>query len=92
MSTIPFDTLKLARDLRDKAHFTQEQAEGVTNALAEAFQDNVATKDDIRDLRSDIRDLEQRLIIRLGGMLVIAVGIILAAIRYLPPAPLPPHG
>jgi hypothetical protein len=28
--------------------------------------------------------LEQRLIIRLGRMLVIAVGILLAAIRYLP--------
>ena len=28
--------------------------------------------------------LEQRLTIRLGGMFVVAVGLILAAIRYLP--------
>jgi hypothetical protein len=35
-----------------------------------------------------LRDLEQRLTIRLGGLLVVAVGVILAAMRYLPA---PPH-
>jgi hypothetical protein len=39
------------------------------------------------DLKNDIVQLEQRLTIRLGGMLVIAVGILLAAIRYLPSHP-----
>jgi hypothetical protein len=39
-------------------------------------------------LRQDMLLLEQRLTIRLGGMLVVAVGVILAAIRYLPA---PPH-
>ena len=29
-------------------------------------------------------ELEQRLTIRLGGMLVVATGVLLAAIRYLP--------
>jgi hypothetical protein len=37
----PFDTLKLSRQLRERAHFDQEQAEGV--ALA-AFQRLAARK------------------------------------------------
>jgi hypothetical protein len=31
-----------------------------------------------------LRDLELRLTIRVGGMLVVAVGVILAALRYFP--------
>jgi len=74
MSVIPFDTLKLARDLRDLAHFTQEQAEGAAAALADAFQDQVATKADIERLESKIESAKQELIIKIGGMLVVAVG------------------
>src|SRR3954468_17035004 len=66
MAAIPFDTLKLARSLRDKAKFPPEQAEGVADALSEAFQDEIATK-------TDLRELELRLTIKIGGMLVIAV-------------------
>ena len=54
MSTVPFDTLKLTRTLREKAHFTQEQAEGVTEALSEAFEERIATKQDISDLKHSI--------------------------------------
>jgi hypothetical protein len=36
-------------------------------------------------IKADIVQLEQRMTIRLGGMLVIIAGILLAAIRYLPP-------
>lgn len=74
MSAIPFDTLKLARTLRDKAKFQSEQAEGVADALAEAFQDEMATK-------TDLRELELRLTIKIGGMLVIAVGVLTALLK-----------
>ncbi len=77
MTVVPFDTLKLARQLRDKAGFTPEHAEAAAEALAEAVGGaEIATK-------VDLRDLEQRLTIKCGGMLVIAVGI-LAALRYFP--------
>jgi hypothetical protein len=77
MAAVPFDTLKLARKLQ-QASFTPEQAAGAAEALAEAMSGaELATK-------ADLRDLEQRLTIRLGGMLVVAVGVLLAAIRYLP--------
>ncbi|WP_034992569.1 hypothetical protein [Beijerinckia mobilis] len=77
MSAVPFDTLKLARALRESASFTTEQAEGISNALAEAFQDRVATKD-------DLILLEQRLTIKIGGMLVITVGVLAALIKLIP--------
>jgi hypothetical protein len=35
-------------------------------------------------IKRDLVELERRLTIRVGGMLVVAVGIILTAIRYLP--------
>jgi hypothetical protein len=44
-------------------------------------------KSDIAAVRAEIELLRRDLTIRLGGMMVVAVGIILAAIRYLPPHP-----
>jgi hypothetical protein len=37
MSAVAFDTLKLARKLRDSAHMPQEQAEGIADALTIAL-------------------------------------------------------
>ena len=119
MSAAPFDTLKLARALRDKAGFTQEHAEATADALAEIVVGQVATKQDIADLQAELhsemadvrteiaalrtelhaeiaavraeiaglraemvagfRDVEQRMTIRFGGMLVVVTGVLLAA-------------
>jgi hypothetical protein len=76
MTAMPFDTLKLARSLRDKAHFAPEQAEGVADALSEAFQAEIAT-------RTDLRELEQRLTIKIGSMFVVAIGILTALLKLL---------
>jgi hypothetical protein len=77
VTAVPFDTLKLARKL-EGAGFPAKQAGDTAEALAEAMAGaELATK-------ADLRDLEQRLTIRLGGMLVVATGVLLAAIRYLP--------
>src|SRR5471032_117043 len=48
MTAVPFDTLKLARALRDKAHFSPEQAEGAADAIAEAVQTDLVTKPELR--------------------------------------------
>ncbi len=66
MSAVAFDTLKLARKLRDTAHMSAEQAEGIADALAEAMSGaELATKRDLadvqRDLKSDIEQVELRL-------------------------------
>ncbi len=47
-----FDTLRLARTLRDKAHFSSEQAEGMADALSEAMQGGLATKVDLSSVQN----------------------------------------
>jgi predicted nucleic acid-binding Zn-ribbon protein len=104
----PFDTLKLARALRDRAGFSQKHAEAAADALAQAVTEQVSTRQEIDDIRSVIealrietkaksaalraeiaalrndrmaglRDVEQRMTIRLGGMPALVTGSLLAA-------------
>ena len=100
MAAVPFDTLKLARRL-EAAGFPGKQAGDTAEALAEAMSGaELATKSDLAALKAELmaefalgrREMEilrRDLTIRPGGMMVVAVGILLAAIRYLPPAPHP---
>jgi tetrahydromethanopterin S-methyltransferase subunit F len=90
MSVVPFDTLKLARSLRERGSMSAEQAEGITVALAEAFVDEIATKQDVRLVQLEVRDLEARMqllirdqTIKLGGMLVVAVGAVATLTKFL---------
>lgn len=76
MTAIPFDTLKLARKL-EAAGFPAKQAGDTAEALAEAMGEEVAT-------RNDLMLLEQRLKIWFGTAMIVAVGVLLTAIRYLP--------
>src|ERR1700730_14484000 len=50
MNALLFDTLRLSRTLRDKGHFTSEQAEALAEALGEASHGDLATKADLADL------------------------------------------
>jgi Protein of unknown function (DUF1640). len=54
MGAILFDTLRLSRTLRDKGHFTPEQAEALAEALGEAAQNDLATKADLAALKADM--------------------------------------
>src|ERR1700757_1020788 len=54
MSALLFDTLRLSRTLRDKGHFTPEQAETLAEALGEAAHEDLATKADIAGLKADV--------------------------------------
>jgi hypothetical protein len=102
MNAVPFDTLKMAQHL-ESAGFSGQQAAGAAEALAEALVGaDLATKGDLNNLgnglRGDIAALEARMIgaiellrrdltIKFGGMTIVAVGILLAAIRYFPTHP-----
>lgn len=55
MTAAVIDTLALARKLRDKAHFTPEQAEGVAEAINEMLTEQVATKADLRDETAPVK-------------------------------------
>ncbi|TXN63246.1 DUF1640 domain-containing protein [Methylobacterium sp. WL6] len=54
MNVIAFDTLKFARKLRENAHLTPEQAEGMADAMSEVFASGIPTKTDVADVRHDI--------------------------------------
>ncbi len=84
MTAITFDTLKFVHRLRESG-IPETQAE----AIAEAFKDasggaELATKADITRLETAVLLLEQRMTIKLGGLIVVATGLMLAAICYLP--------
>ena len=84
--SVVFDTLAYAKKLRG-AGFTEQQAEVQAEALAQIIDERLATKQDIQELRRDIIEMEQRLTykltIRLGTMLVAAVGVVAALVKIL---------
>ena len=97
MTAAPFDTLELAQKL-ERVGFSRQQAEGAAGALADAFgQQDLATKQDIRDLdhkielvrreidvlRSEMEVLRRDLTIRLGSMLAAAVVVMGVLVRLL---------
>jgi len=85
MTALTFDTLKFARRLKEAGmdpRLAEEQAEALAEAL-EANLENLATKADIADLRKDMQLMEQRLIIKLGSMMVGAVGVVAALAKLL---------
>jgi predicted phage-related endonuclease len=97
MSTaLAFDTLQYAKRLK-QAGFTEEQAEVQAEGLSELIHDHLATKQDIKELEKEIKNVEERLtnkindmgykiIIKLGGMMiagVVTLGAFLALIKFL---------
>lgn len=90
MSAVRFDTLKLA-DRLQAGGFTPDQARAAASAFADVASGfDLATKADVAALsaatKRDLVDLEQRLIIRLGGLAVVLTGLALAVMHYIPPA------
>ncbi len=55
MPAVLFDTLRLSRTLREKGHFTAEQAETLAEAFGEAAHEDLATKADVAALRSELK-------------------------------------
>jgi hypothetical protein len=70
----PFDTLKLARRI-EAAGFPPQQAGDMAEAIAEAVS-QLATKADLELLKRDMT-------IRLGSMMIVAVGVILAGFKFI---------
>ncbi|GKT09962.1 CCDC90 family protein [Desulforhabdus sp. TSK] len=78
MALLTFDTLKFLKKLR-KSGFNEDQAEALSKALKEAQQasiEDLATK-------SDSRELELRLTIKLGTMMAGSIAIVAALVKLL---------
>jgi hypothetical protein len=78
MSTLVFDTLQYAKRLK-QAGFTEEQAEVQAEALKELVDEKLVTK-------QDIKVLEYKLTLKLGGIIVTCtavLGAFLALIKFM---------
>ncbi|PZN81570.1 MAG: DUF1640 domain-containing protein [Candidatus Methylumidiphilus alinenensis] len=82
MSVIAFDTLKYAKRLKDSG-VPDKQAEAEAEALAEVLEVNLKDLATKEDLRRDLRELEQRMIIKLGGMMMAAIAIVATLVKLL---------
>ena len=92
----PFDTLRLARRL-EAAGFAPQQAGDMAEAIAEALSQlttkadlaalAAATKADLAalraELKADMEILKRDMTIRLGSMMIVAVGVILAGFKLI---------
>ena len=94
MTAITFDTHKFVRRLQS-AGFQANQAEAMADAFREAQQEgDFATRSDIDGLKREIErleirmengfeTLEQRMTIKLGGLMVVAVGAVATLMKMI---------
>ena len=90
MGTIVFDTHAFEKDLAE-AGMPEKQAEVLARSQATLIDEKLATKQDLKELearlRRDMKELELRLkhdlTIRLGSMMVVAIGVVAALVKLL---------
>ena len=74
-SSTGFDTFAYGKKLRATG-FNEQQTEALEEAQAELVDERLATK-------HDLRKIEYRLTIRLGTLLIVAIGIIATLVKTL---------
>lgn len=77
MTTMTIDTLLFVETLQRKG-FSKDQAEGLVDAVHQANPERIVTNE---GLDQRLRELELRMTIRLGAMMM-ALGGILIAVRF----------
>ena len=77
MTTTTFDTLGYFEKLK-AAGVPEEQAKVQANAMRDVIEDKLVTK---AELASQLKDLEYRLTIRLGGMMAASIAIVAALVK-----------
>jgi hypothetical protein len=90
MTTPTFDTLRIAQALKD-AGFDDSQAQAIVSAIRLSLGENVATKADIGDVRTEIAGVrteiaasEARLVKWFAGLLIgTALGSVTAAVALI---------
>ena len=85
-NAIAFDALAYAKKLKSVG-FTEEQAEVQAETLASIIDERLATKQDILDMRRDMKETELRLkhdlTLRLGAMMAASIAIVAALVKLL---------
>ena len=80
-----FDTLKFSKRLQ-KAGFTKEQSDTLAEEQAEIIENKLATKFDLglleNNLRKEIKEMELRLIIRLGTIVTVGIATVAVLVKF----------
>ena len=90
MTTIVFDTHAFVKELAE-AGMPEKQAEVLARSQATLIDEKLATKQGLKELearlRRDMKELELRLkhdlTIRLGSIMVVAIGVVAALVKLL---------
>ena len=77
-----FDTLKSVEELQE-AGIPEDQAKAQVRVFQRIIESDLATKRDMKDLQQEMREMEYRLTIKTGLMLVASTGVILGTTQYL---------
>ncbi|OFY62903.1 MAG: hypothetical protein A3H98_00750 [Bacteroidetes bacterium RIFCSPLOWO2_02_FULL_36_8] len=79
---LTFDTLAYAKKLI-AVGVPVQQAEVQAETFAEIIDENLATKQDIIDLKRNMKEIEQRIIIKLGAMITASIAITVTLVKLL---------
>ena len=79
MATIVFDTHAFVKELAE-AGMPEKQAEVLARSQATLINETLATKQDLKEL--ELR-LKHDLTLRLGSMMVVAIGVVAALVKLL---------
>ncbi|MDO9227837.1 MAG: DUF1640 domain-containing protein [Pseudomonadota bacterium] len=79
MSAVTFDTHAYVKKLR-AVGFSEEQAEVQAETLSSLINDQLATKQDLRELEER---LMYRLTLRMGGMVIASVSIVATVVKIM---------
>ncbi len=86
MTAIVFDTHAFVKELAE-AGMPEKQAGVLARWQARLINEKLATKQDLKELearlRRDMKELELRLTLRLGSMMVVAIGVVAALVKLL---------
>ena len=90
MATMTFDTHAFVKELT-QAGMPEEQAEVLARSQAMLIDEKLATKQDLKELEMRLtRDMKERelrlkhdLTVRLGSMMVVAIGVVAALVKLL---------
>lgn len=79
MAAIMFDTHAFVKELTG-AGMPEAQAEVLAHSQATLIDEKLVTK---QDLKQELREMELRLKLHLGSMMVVAIGVVAALVKML---------
>ena len=83
MAAIVFDTHRAIQNLK-AAGVDDAQAEAMVALVSCVLSKGAAKKTDVQSVGQAIQRLEQRITLKLGGLLFAGLGLLFAALRFIP--------